>query len=72
MNRDPPGLLFHLHRIGSAYEPQEIPMVNLALTMLPIIVTFGVAAWHSPSEEVQPRSALRGGDATSRPTPCDC
>ena len=47
-------------------------MVNLALTMLPIIVTFGVAAWHSPSEEVQPRSALRGGDATSRPTPCDC
>ena len=35
-------------------------MVNLALTMLPIIVTFGVAAWNSPSHEVQPRSALPG------------
>jgi len=33
-------------------------MVNLALTMLPIIVTFAVAAWHSPADEVQPRSAL--------------
>jgi hypothetical protein len=33
-------------------------MVNLALTMLPVIVTFAVAAWNSPSDEVQPRSAL--------------
>ena len=32
-------------------------MINLALTMLPILVTFSVAAWHSPSDEVQPRSA---------------
>ncbi len=47
-------------------------MINLALTMLPVVVTFAVAAWNSPSEEVQPRSALRGGNATSRPTPCDC
>ena len=51
---------------------QGDPMVNLALTMLPIVVTFGVAAWMSPSSEVQPRSALRGGNPTSRPTPCDC
>jgi hypothetical protein len=35
-------------------------MVNLALTMLPVIVTFAVAAWNSPSDEVQPRSALSG------------
>jgi hypothetical protein len=49
---------FHLNRIGPAHAPQEIPMVNLALTMLPIIVTFAVAAWHSPADEVQPRSAL--------------
>jgi hypothetical protein len=33
-------------------------MVNLALTMLPVIVTFAVAAWNSPSDEVQPRPAL--------------
>jgi hypothetical protein len=33
-------------------------VINLALTMLPIIVTFGVAAWNSPTDEVQPRSAL--------------
>jgi len=63
---------FPLHRIGSAHEPQEIPMINLALTMLPIVVTFGVAAWNSPTNDVQPRSALRGGNAASRPTPCDC
>ena len=35
-------------------------MINLALTMLPILVTFGVAAWNSPSDEVQPRSAMPG------------
>ncbi|MGD0648886.1 MAG: hypothetical protein ABR971_12935 [Acidobacteriaceae bacterium] len=35
-------------------------MINLALTMLPLIVTFGVAAWHSPANEIQPRSALPG------------
>jgi len=72
MNRDSTRPPFPLHRIGSAHEPQEIPMINLALTMLPIVVTFGVAAWMSPSTEVQPRSALRGGNPTSRPTPCDC
>ena len=71
MNRDPPAS-FPLYRIGSAYEPQEIPMVNLALTMLPIVITFAVAAWNSPTDDVQPRSALRGGNPTSRPTPCDC
>jgi len=32
-------------------------MVNLALTMLPIILTFSVAAWHNPTDQVQPRSA---------------
>ena len=42
-------------------------MINLALTMLPIFVTFGVAAWISPASEVQPRSALRGGNPTARP-----
>ena len=47
-------------------------MINLALTMLPIVVTFGVAAWMSPSTDVQPRSALRGGNPTAHPTPCDC
>ncbi len=47
-------------------------MLNLVLTMLPIAVTFTVAAWHKPSDDVQPRSALRGDNATSRPTPCDC
>jgi hypothetical protein len=48
-------------------------MLNLAITLLPIAITFGVAAWHKPShEDVQPRSALRGGDTTGRPTPCDC
>jgi len=72
MNRGSTRPPISLHRIGSAYEPQEIPMINLALTMLPIVVTFGVAAWMSPSSEVQPRSALRGGNPTSRPTPCDC
>jgi len=46
-------------------------MVNLALTMLPILVTFGVAAWHSPSTDVQPRSALRGSDPPTPPTPRD-
>ena len=35
-------------------------MINLALTMLPIIVTFGVAAWKSPTDQIQPRSALSG------------
>jgi hypothetical protein len=58
MSRFPPGLLIHPSPHGSAYEPQEIPMVNLALTMLPVIVTFAVAAWNSPSDEVQPRPAL--------------
>ena len=72
MNRGSTRPPFPFHRNGSAYEPQEIPMSNLALTMLPIVVTFGVAAWYSPSDAVQPRSALRGGKATSRPTPCDC
>jgi len=47
-------------------------MINLTLTMLPIVVTFAVAAWNSPSDAVQPRSALRGGNLTSLPTPCDC
>jgi len=46
-------------------------MINLTLTMLPIVVTFAVAAWNSPSDAVQPRSALRG-NLTSLPTPCDC
>ncbi len=32
-------------------------MINLALTLLPIALTFTVAAWHSPSSEIQPRSA---------------
>jgi hypothetical protein len=31
-------------------------MVNAALTVLPVLVTFAVAAWHSPSKHVQPRS----------------
>jgi hypothetical protein len=44
-------------------------MVNLALTMLPIIITFSVAAFHSPSEEVQPRSALSSDRIDS---PCQC
>ncbi|HSY36059.1 MAG TPA: hypothetical protein VK814_09945 [Acidobacteriaceae bacterium] len=35
-------------------------MLSLALTMLPIVVTFTVAAWNSPSHEIQPRSALPG------------
>ena len=47
-------------------------MAALILTLLPFAVTFGVAAWISPSSEVQPRSALRGGNPTSHPTPCDC
>jgi hypothetical protein len=43
-------------------------MINLALTMLPIIVTFSVAAWNSPTDDIQPRSALSGSpiDATCR------
>ena len=32
-------------------------MVNLAITILPIVLTFAVAAWHKPTEVVQPRSA---------------
>jgi hypothetical protein len=60
MNRVPTRPPFHPSPPGSAYEPQEIPMVNLALTMLPVIVTFAVAAWNSPDDEVQPRSALSG------------
>jgi hypothetical protein len=35
-------------------------MVNAALTMLPVIVTFAVAAWHPPSKNVQPRSGEPG------------
>jgi hypothetical protein len=31
-------------------------MINLALTLLPIAMTFSVAAWHSPSKELQPTS----------------
>jgi hypothetical protein len=60
MNRVPTRPPLPFHRIGSAYEPQEIPMVNAALTMLPVIVTFAVAAWHSPSKNVQPRSGEPG------------
>ena len=42
-------------------------MINLALTMLPILVTFAVAAWNSPTDQIQPRSAL----STGQPHPCD-
>jgi hypothetical protein len=45
-------------------------METLILTMLPFVLTFTVAAWHSPSEEVQPRSALPG--STSDPCCRDC
>ena len=44
-------------------------MVNLALTMLPVVITFAVAAWNSPTDDVQPRSALRGNNPTSTPQP---
>jgi len=32
-------------------------MVNLAITILPVFITFAVAAWHQPSKEAQLRSA---------------
>jgi hypothetical protein len=32
-------------------------MVNLAITILPVFLTFAVAAWHKPTAEIQPRSA---------------
>jgi hypothetical protein len=32
-------------------------MVNLAITILPVLVTFAVATWHHPSKEAQLRSA---------------
>ncbi len=46
-------------------------MLNLALTMLPIAVTFTVAAWHSPSKAVQPRSG-EPGDACCNPSNSYC
>jgi hypothetical protein len=44
-------------------------MINLVLTMLPIALTFTVAAWNSPTTEVQPRSALPGSTPDTR---CRC
>jgi hypothetical protein len=35
-------------------------MASLILTALPFVLTFSVAAWHSPSKEVQPRSGEPG------------
>ena len=35
-------------------------MASLILTALPFVLTFSVAAWHSPSREVQPRSGEAG------------
>lgn len=32
-------------------------MINLAITILPVFLTFAVAAWHKPTDELQPRSA---------------
>lgn len=37
------------HRTGSAHEPPENTMANLFWTIVPLVVTFSVAAWHSPS-----------------------
>jgi hypothetical protein len=32
-------------------------MVNLAITILPVFLTFAVAAWQKPTDQVHPRSA---------------
>jgi hypothetical protein len=35
-------------------------MATLILTFLPAVVTFAVATWNSPTDDVQPRSAISG------------
>ncbi len=40
-------------------------MVNLAITILPVLLTFAVAAWQSPATEPRHRSA----DAVCRNCP---
>jgi hypothetical protein len=35
-------------------------MVSILLTTLPFVLTFSVAAWHSPTKEIQPRSGDPG------------
>ena len=42
-------------------------MINLVLTILPVVLTFSVAAWSSPTNEAQPRS-----DASLRDCPAPC
>jgi hypothetical protein len=32
-------------------------MANLILTFLPAVLTFAVATWNNPTDEIQPRSA---------------
>jgi hypothetical protein len=44
-------------------------MLNAAITILPVVLTFAVAAWHKPTDEVQPRSALSNDPIDS---PCSC
>ncbi len=45
-------------------------MGNLILTMLPIVLTFTVAAWSSPTAEAQPRSAISNNPAETCATRC--
>ncbi len=47
-------------------------MINLALTMLPIALTFTIATWNASTNEIQPRSALPGSAAETCATPCRC
>ena len=44
-------------------------MATFILTLLPAVLTFAVATWNSPADEVQPRSALRG---RTDDAPCEC
>lgn len=53
---------------SNATQPtRRVPMISLALTLLPIAVTFTVATWHSPSDQLQPRSNVAN---CASPTPC--